>query len=189
MTRLLLDISKTLWIVLMETENISSQPLFETTLTFPNFILSSTISRLLKTLGRLTTTTQKCLNTFILILQNMDGWRASNQRDEFPQMIRWLSRQEKITTFEIYQKNLIKQLDSELASKGSTVKSRLSVISIPKYPNYLRHRLSLIEERHQAPDFTYYLKVFLMTKDMNRHSLDNNDLPFGHVDVYNMFHQ
>ena len=47
--------------------------------------------------------------------------------------------------------------------------------------------MSLIEERHQAPDFTYYLKVFLMTKDMNHHSLDNNDLPFGHVDVYNMF--
>ncbi|KAF8958090.1 hypothetical protein BDZ97DRAFT_1668870, partial [Flammula alnicola] len=32
------------------------------------------------------------------------GWRASNQRDEFPQMIRWLSRQEKIASFETHQK-------------------------------------------------------------------------------------
>ena len=46
------------------------------------------------------------------------------------------------------------------ASKGSTVKSRLSVISIPKYPNYLRRQLSLIEERHQAPDFTYTSRYF-----------------------------
>jgi hypothetical protein len=115
------------------------------------------------------------------------GWRASNQRDEFPQMIRWLSRQEKIMTFETHQKNHILQRDSALASNGSTVKRRSSLISIAKYPNFPRRRLSLIEERHQAPDFTYYLKVFLMPKEMNRRSLDDSDLPFNHVDVYNMF--
>ncbi len=27
------------------------------------------------------------------------GWRASNHRDEFPQMVTWLSRQEKVISF------------------------------------------------------------------------------------------
>ncbi|KAF8879110.1 hypothetical protein CPB84DRAFT_1817458 [Gymnopilus junonius] len=35
------------------------------------------------------------------------GWRASNHRDEFPQMICWLSRQEKIAGFEAYQKEIL----------------------------------------------------------------------------------
>ncbi|KAJ7112281.1 hypothetical protein C8R44DRAFT_833175 [Mycena epipterygia] len=32
-----------------------------------------------------------------------NGWRASNRRDEFPQMIAWLGRQEKIASFSTYQ--------------------------------------------------------------------------------------
>ncbi|KAJ7896871.1 hypothetical protein B0H13DRAFT_1623692 [Mycena leptocephala] len=31
-----------------------------------------------------------------------NGWRASNRRDEFPQMITWLGRQEKISSFATY---------------------------------------------------------------------------------------
>ena len=31
-----------------------------------------------------------------------EGWRASNKRDTFPQMIRWLSRREKISLFDNY---------------------------------------------------------------------------------------
>ncbi|KAJ7831837.1 hypothetical protein B0H14DRAFT_3713091, partial [Mycena olivaceomarginata] len=31
-----------------------------------------------------------------------NGWRASNRRDEFPQMITWLGRQEKISLFSAY---------------------------------------------------------------------------------------
>ena len=120
-----------------------------------------------------------------------EGWRASNQRDEFPQMIRWLSRQEKIMGFQTHQKNLLQdQLnDSEIISQGSSIKKR-SLISIAKYPNFPNRLLSLIEERHQAPDFTYYLKVFLMgftTKPTQHRRLDESDLPFKQVDVYNMF--
>ncbi|KAI1785454.1 hypothetical protein LXA43DRAFT_976229 [Ganoderma leucocontextum] len=39
------------------------------------------------------------------------GWRASNQRNEFPQMINWLSRQEKMWQFESY----ISSLDPSIA--------------------------------------------------------------------------
>jgi hypothetical protein len=31
-----------------------------------------------------------------------EGWRSSNKRDHFPQMVRWLSRQEKIASFDFY---------------------------------------------------------------------------------------
>jgi len=119
------------------------------------------------------------------------GWRASNQRDEFPQMIRWLSRQEKIMIFETHQKTILQHQvsDSEITSQGSTVKKK-QLISIAKYPNYPKRQLSLIQERHQAPDFTYYLKVFLMaftTKQIQQRRIDETDLPFKQVDVYNMF--
>jgi len=116
------------------------------------------------------------------------GWRASNQRDEFPQMIRWLSRQENIMSFEAHQKNGL-QHQVKITSQGSAVKKR-SLISIAKHPNFPKRQLSLIEVRHQAPDFTYYLKVFLMTFTTNQIQhrwLDESDLPFKQVDVYNMF--
>ncbi|KAF5378642.1 hypothetical protein D9757_006259 [Collybiopsis confluens] len=32
-----------------------------------------------------------------------EGWRASNKRDHFPQMVQWLSRQEKVAYFDYYQ--------------------------------------------------------------------------------------
>jgi hypothetical protein len=120
------------------------------------------------------------------------GWRASNQRDEFPQMIRWLSRQEKVTSFEFHQKNLRQSQeknDSETVPQQPQTKKK-APISIAKHPNFPRRQLSLIEDRYDAPDFTYYLKAFLnaftTNKVSNRH-LDHSKLPFHHVDVYNMF--
>lgn len=32
-----------------------------------------------------------------------EAWRASNKRDHFPQMVKWLSRQEKIASYDFYQ--------------------------------------------------------------------------------------
>ena len=120
------------------------------------------------------------------------GWRASNQRDEFPQMIRWLSHQEKIMGFEAHQKNRLQhQLeasDSEITSQCSLMKKR-SCISIAKYPNFPNHQLSLIEDRHQAPDFTYYLEIFLInftTKQIQHRHLDESDLLS--CDIFTMPH-
>ncbi|KAF8958698.1 hypothetical protein BDZ97DRAFT_1591405, partial [Flammula alnicola] len=119
------------------------------------------------------------------------GWRASNQRDEFPQMIRWLSRQEKIASFETHQKqSQSREKDnSETLSQQSLVKKKPS-ISIAKFPNFPNRNLSLIEDKHQAPDFTYYLKVYLnafATKPVQPRFLNESTLPFTKVDVYNMF--
>ena len=47
-----------------------------------------------------------------------------------------------------------------------------------------------LEDRYDAPNFTYYLKAFLnaftTNKVSNRH-LDHSKLSFQHVNVYNMF--
>ncbi|KAH9916351.1 uncharacterized protein B0H18DRAFT_884910 [Fomitopsis serialis] len=46
-----------------------------------------------------------------------DAWRASNHRDEFPQMVRWITRQEKIALYEAYQNEC--QAD---ADEGATLR-------------------------------------------------------------------
>ena len=110
-------------------------------------------------------------------------------------MIRWLSRQEKVISFEFHQKNLQQpqekneKNDSETVPQQPSTKKR-APISRAKHPNFPRHQLSLIEDRYDAPDFTYYLKTFLnafTTNQVSNRHLDDSKLPFHHVDVYNMF--
>ena len=65
------------------------------------------------------------------------GWRASNQRDEFSQMIGWLSRQEKIASFKVHQKN---QASRPPDPSPETLlwpppESKKPCISIAKHPN------------------------------------------------------
>ena len=77
-------------------------------------------------------------------------------------------------SFEAHQKDQLQHQVShdghpEITSQVSSlaVKKR-PLISIAKYPNFPNRQLSLIEDRHQAPDFTYYLKVFLMAFTMKQ---------------------
>lgn len=46
-----------------------------------------------------------------------EGWKASNKRDHFPQMVKWLSRQEKIVSYDFYRSWLD---ESESNDAGST---------------------------------------------------------------------
>jgi len=123
------------------------------------------------------------------------GWWASNQRDEFPQMIRWLSRQEKVLFFNnivtLCQKILSSSTPSILAPAAAACPpSKQSPISIAKYPNYPNHPIPVIEQLHAASQFSlhlkHYLNTFLDSFIYNR-SLDSTPLPFNHIDVFNMF--
>lgn len=121
------------------------------------------------------------------------GWRASNQRDEFPQMIRWLSRQEKIAAFEVHQKNKVSpQLkDTPGTLPPVTTSKKKPPTSIAKTPNFKNRPISLIEEKHGAPDFTHYLKVYMNTFSEGPgrvRDISNLTLPFTKVNTYNMFH-
>ncbi|PPR07087.1 hypothetical protein CVT26_005304, partial [Gymnopilus dilepis] len=135
------------------------------------------------------------------------GWRATNQRDEFPQMIRWLSRQEKITYFNTtldlkLQAKKEQPLHQSSLTSGTTQSAQkattIPLVSVPhrplkavaKYPHYPRCAISLIQQRHDAPDFSFHLKKYLSTFQDTRftnRSLVASSLPFAHLDVYKMF--
>ncbi|KAF8880698.1 hypothetical protein CPB84DRAFT_1817310 [Gymnopilus junonius] len=107
------------------------------------------------------------------------GWRATNQCDEFPQMIHWLSQQEKITYF-----------NTLLALQKAETSSEASGPTIAKFPNYPNHSISLIKNSHSAPHFSFHLKNYLSTFQNSRFTtqcLDITFLPFTHLDVYKMF--
>lgn len=127
------------------------------------------------------------------------GWRATNQRDEFPQMINWLSRQEKISYF--------KTLTLERVGHGnplhppssnpnppnsitSSVPQKHRLKAIAKFPDYPQYPISSIERQHNAPDFSFYLKKFLNSfrePRITTQVLTTTVLPFSHLDVYKMF--
>ena len=118
-----------------------------------------------------------------------EGWHASNHQDEFPQMICWLSRQEKISWFETHL--LAKILSTPIEPIPSSINGK-PPISIAKSPNFPNHPISLIEEKHNAPDFSHYLKHFLNAfapAPASSHRLEAlYTLPFTKVNAYNMFH-
>ena len=112
------------------------------------------------------------------------GWRSSNQRDEFPQMIRWLSRQEKINCLQ-YLIALRSQNSPILAS----VTGRLP-ICLAKRPQFPQCQISVIEKVHYAPDIQFHLKKFLNTfvhPSLSARCLESTLLPISTLDVYTSF--
>ncbi|PPQ97258.1 hypothetical protein CVT26_000650 [Gymnopilus dilepis] len=117
------------------------------------------------------------------------GWRASNHRDEFPQMVRWLSRREKIAAFEVHQ-NLAR---TQTLGQTPTTQKATVPISLPKHPNIPGRDISVVQDKHDAPDFEFYLKQYLNKftdnplgpRQLDR--LDRTPLTFRKVDIYNMF--
>ncbi|KAF9527055.1 hypothetical protein CPB83DRAFT_895492 [Crepidotus variabilis] len=116
------------------------------------------------------------------------GWRATNQRDEFPQMTRWLSRQEKITAF---RQNLDLQR-AEIAPEPTTTfaPSKQLPISLAKKPHHPDRAIQHIKSLHNAPDFERHLKLFLNTyfqSPLTARQAEETTLPFASVNTYNSF--
>ena len=137
-----------------------------------------------------------------------DAWRASNHRDEFPQMTRWISRREKIAFYEIFQRNRPgEELDEGVRSDEDEEQSdedlgpgtaRRAVvdgggtIKIAKYPPNPQQHLARVQELHNAPGFTTALAHFINDLQppqlrLNRQDLSRTWLPFTRVDVYHKF--
>lgn len=116
-----------------------------------------------------------------------DGWRASNQRDEFPQMINWLTRQEKMFTFQHYVSWMDSQRPTSPPSKSLSHNAAGNLISLPKYPTQPRQLINVIAERHHAPGFSTALKDYLnriMGNPTTFRVASLNTLPFARLDVY-----
>lgn len=114
------------------------------------------------------------------------GWRSSNQRNEFPQMICWLSRQEKINCLQ----HLI-TVCSQSAESGapSLVTERLPVF-LAKRPQILQCQIAIIEKLHCTPDLQHYLKKFLNTyrqPALPARHLELTPLPIDTLDIYTSF--
>ncbi|KAJ7307753.1 hypothetical protein DFH08DRAFT_927418 [Mycena albidolilacea] len=106
------------------------------------------------------------------------GWRASNRRDEFPQMITWLDRQEKISQ-KPPQPPVLRTLTGQ-------------AIQLTKKPQSPRQPLADIELHHYTDSFIYTLKEFLnnitpASTRMLSNRLQDASLPFTRLDIYHNF--
>ncbi|KAK7020726.1 hypothetical protein VNI00_017626 [Paramarasmius palmivorus] len=121
------------------------------------------------------------------------GWRASNKRDEFPQMTQWLTRQENVETLE-------RQFEFLKTDKGEHDPPSLSqpierslkasqTIFLPKTPSAPNKRLDHIETTHRVPHFEEHLKRYLETlhpssRRADLHWSTSYTLPFNKLDVF-----
>lgn len=122
------------------------------------------------------------------------GWRASNKRDEFPQMITWLSRQEKVVAFGKYLK--LPQPASPLSEEPplpppAPVHQRLS-FTIAKYPNHPNKSIDRISASHASPMFSQHLKEYINTflprgVRTTATRAQTFPLPFNKLDVFYQF--
>jgi hypothetical protein len=120
------------------------------------------------------------------------GWRASNHRDEFPQMIQWLSRQEKISTFNGYCA-WTHGGPTESVKDQHTFSSRSAGgdhITVTKHPYQASKSIDAIHTTHSAPGFSTCLKEYLNSISLfpsSRRILQERGLPFKTLDIFSSF--
>lgn len=119
-----------------------------------------------------------------------EGWRASNKRDHFPQMINWLSRQEKVASFDYYrswvesdglQSDSVSPPEPQLLdtpieeeevvdiqlkklrprTSGKGIQPTHATIQLAKRPVEPQKSLLRIVLTHGCPEFPTQLKLFL----------------------------
>lgn len=127
------------------------------------------------------------------------GYRASNKRDEVPQMTQWLSRQENINSFDrelswvLEQQSLHKAASEPVPPPTTSLptppQSRILLPQVPTSPN---KSLSSIQTLHHVPFFSHHLKAYLEMLKPNSTRADvlyasSQPLPFHHIDVYHSF--
>ncbi|KAI0733701.1 hypothetical protein C8Q72DRAFT_880835 [Fomitopsis betulina] len=107
-------------------------------------------------------------------------WCASNHQDEFPQMMRWISWQEKMALYEVFQKEHLAELDGDgsddpeeggdgpstdtITEAGTGQEEVVNVgntIKIAKYPPAPQRDPGQVQEQHNAPGFTMALAHYL----------------------------
>jgi hypothetical protein len=119
-----------------------------------------------------------------------DAWRATNKRNERPQMVAWLTRREKVTLFQQYLET------QELAEREEIIEIRKppQKISLSKHPSRVGQRLVDIMQTHRCPGLVNDLKVFLNTcqtrgqgDPLSKRRLELTQVPFDRLNVYHGF--
>ncbi|TRM56384.1 hypothetical protein BD626DRAFT_360031, partial [Schizophyllum amplum] len=113
------------------------------------------------------------------------GWRASNKRDAFPQMITWLERQEKISGFERFIKATVSSAPTATVIQRSRRNAATSgTLSIAKHPNKTV-KLTTLETSHDIPGLSTRIKEFLnpfSIQPVPSRQLRTFSLPFDKID-------
>jgi len=121
-----------------------------------------------------------------------EGWRASNFRDELPQMTRWLERQEKVAIFETYLDHFEGEQDSAVAAAADIHDSTPPGIIVPRKPAHVNQTLISIQKNHHCPSFSHQLRIYLNSllkkpDALPRANISSAQLPFDKVDVWHSF--
>jgi hypothetical protein len=132
-----------------------------------------------------------------------EGWRASNKRDHFPQMVKWLSRQEKIASYDFYRSWLDESMAAESEDATEEIddpeivldvtRRRVSMtegqIYLAKSPTEPGKSLARILITHSAPGFLAQLKLFLHSllpshQQVPKLQVHQGILPFTSLDIW-----
>ncbi|KIK58907.1 hypothetical protein GYMLUDRAFT_170266 [Collybiopsis luxurians FD-317 M1] len=124
-----------------------------------------------------------------------EGWQASNKCDHFPQMVKWLARQEKIACLQLWTMMLYtRSPGSILWRKWMFLLSSgyLATISLAKTPAELSKSLAQIIVFHATPGFLVQLKLFLAallppTQWVSKSTTLEGSLPFTLLDVWHQY--
>ena len=116
-----------------------------------------------------------------------EGWRASNHRNERPQMILWLERREKMAQFESYLRDINTQ-----DINGHVITNICGqAIALTKHPHQRNQPILLVEQHHDCiGSFTPALKRFINKSTSNSlpiRKLLHSLLPITHINVYHCF--
>ena len=144
-----------------------------------------------------------------------EGWRASNKRDHFPQMVKWLSRQEKVASYDFYRswvdsdppKDELEATDGEPEEAAAPVLDDQEIalgvtsrrapladgqIYLAKYPAEPQKNLARIIVSHSAPGFLPQLKLFLNSllpshQQVSKSQVYQGTLPFNSLDIWHQY--
>ncbi|KAG2051737.1 hypothetical protein BDR06DRAFT_983479 [Suillus hirtellus] len=114
-----------------------------------------------------------------------EGLYASNHCNAMPQMISWLSRREKTSSFKAYLQMTLENEEEEITYSRFKDQN----ILIAKYPARKNQDIQEIMEKHACPGFQCNLTYFINSFNNNiaREGLRNASLPFSSLDVYHGF--
>ncbi|KAG1737845.1 uncharacterized protein EDB91DRAFT_1249522 [Suillus paluster] len=115
-----------------------------------------------------------------------EGWYASNGRNEKPQMIAWLTRREKVASFQSYLQMTMEDEDEEFSHS----RFQDQHIILPKSPHQIHRHIADIMLDHSCNGFKKDLIFYLNTQvdqPYSRAQLQDIDLPLSHIDIYHGF--
>ena len=130
------------------------------------------------------------------------AWRATNHRNERPQMVKWLERREKVAMFETLRERLAEELDHHAADGESASDSNQDShtrqcpkagILLPKHPSVRQQSILSIVKKHDAPGFSKALNSYVYNMKLGRPLTSreaaeaSSYLPFSHLDVFHGF--